>query len=515
MEEFVMSTFLNAFESASTIGTTENGAITFTSTLNHNLDFFALASAKRANPMEAVSLFNEAYHENPVTALLNLFYLRDIRGGQGERSIFRLCLERIDPKFMSNENFLKLVPEYGRWDDLILMISKFHKNIDVVGSIVKVIKDQIDLDSKSDHPSLLAKWVPLANSVSNPERKSIAHALPKLLGLTERQWRKIIVAIRDKYNLTERLLTERKYDNIEYQHVPSRCFMIHQTLFSTKDPERFSKFLDDVKSGKVKMSAACIYPFEVIYKLREKINFGGFYWGDTPKFDINDPEIVSLMEMWNSLPSFTAKGNILPVVDVSGSMFTPVSGGKAMAIDVSTSLGLYCAQHNEGLFANHYISFSESPRLIKLDPDKSLIDNLIYILSTDVGYNTNFHKVFKTILKGMVQNHVPQEECPSIVLAISDMEFDCVGSDTNFETIKKMYQDSGYEMPQLVFWNVASRGRNVPVRKNEKGVILISGLSPSILKFISDGEINPERFMMNVLLSERYHPVIEAISQVV
>ena len=185
-----------------------------------------------------------------------------------------------------------------------------------------------------------------------------------------------------------------------------------------------------------------------------------------------------------------------------------------MAIDVSTSLGLYCAQHNEGPFKNHYISFSDNPKLLKINPERSLAENLLYVLSTDVGYGTNFEKVFQTILNGMVDNHLPKEECPSIVLAISDMEFNCVDAYTNFESIKNMYSRAGYDVPQLVFWNVASRGRNVPVRKDENGVVLVSGLSPSILKFISEGEINPEKFMMNVLLSERYHPVIEAIAKI-
>ena len=510
-----MSNFLNAFESASTIGTTENGAMTFTSTLNHNLDFFALASAKRANPSEAVSLFSEAYQENPVTALLNLFYLRDVRGGQGERAIFRFCLERVDTQFITNEGFLKLIPEYGRWDDLIVMMYTFSQNVNVVSAIIKIIKNQIDLDTKSDHPSLLAKWIPLPNSVCNPVRKSIAHAIPKLLGLTERQWRKVIVPLRNKLKIVERLMTEGRYPDIDYAKIPSRCGYFHRAAFMRHDCERYTKYLEDLAAGRTKINSGTLYPYEIIYKLRELLGFGSSSYFSRQHLDPSSPEVVSLMEMWKALPEFFTKGNVLPVVDVSGSMFTPVSFGKAMAIDVSTSLGIYCAQHNTGMFKDHYVSFSESPMLIKLNPGKSLAENLQYILSKEVGYDTNFHKVFKVILKSMVRNNLPKEECPSIVLAISDMEFNSVGTGrTNFELIKKKYDEAGYDLPQLVFWNVMSRGRNVPVRKDENGVVLISGMSPSILRFISEGEINPEKFMMNVLLSERYHPVLEAISKI-
>ena len=186
-----------------------------------------------------------------------------------------------------------------------------------------------------------------------------------------------------------------------------------------------------------------------------------------------------------------------------------------MAIDVSTSLGIYCAEHNTGLFKNHYISFSESPKLIELNPNKLLVEKLNYIYSTEMGFDTNFEKVFDIILKAMTRNNLPKEECPSIVIAISDMEFNSVGCGrTNFDVIKEKYQNAGYEMPQLVFWNVASRGSNVPVRKDENGVVLVSGLSPSIIKFISEGEINPEKFMYNVLLSERYRPVLEVLNNI-
>ena len=339
MEEFVMSIFLDAFEGASTVGYTENGAVTFTSTLNRNLDYFAQASAKRERPGEAVSLFSEAYHENPALAMLNLFYLRDVRGGQGERNIFRMCLERIDVDFLKNEGFLRLIPEYGRWDDLINLLYKFSMNKDVVSSIIKVIKSQIDEDVESKHPSLLAKWIPLANSVSNPERKQIAHMITTLLGIQERDWRKIIVGLRKKINVVERLMSSGRWNEIIFEHVPSRAGMIYKNVFLRRDNERYLKFLEDVKSGKVKINAACLYPYEVVYRLREKLGIGSMfdyrYQSGMVNLNTSDPEVAALEEMWKSLPAFMTNGNVLTVVDVSGSMFTPVSGGKAMAIDVS------------------------------------------------------------------------------------------------------------------------------------------------------------------------------------
>lgn len=505
---------LEGIERESTLGFTENGAVTFTSSLNKNLDFFAMASAKRDNPGDAVRLFLAAYQEDPITAILNLFYLRDVRGGQGERAIFRLCLEQIEQKYLLNEEFLKLIPEYGRWDDLIMLLLKSGGRNEISKTIVKIISDQIAIDLKSDYPSLCSKWIPLGNCVSNPGKKTVAKILVNILSISERDWRKIITSIRQKLNLVETKLTEKDYKSIDYSKLPSRAFNKYKTAFFRNDKERITSFLAAVKKGEKKLNSNCIYPYEIISQVRQRLQ--NFSQGS-----LSSNELNTFTEMWKALPNYNIKGNILTVVDVSGSMFTNISSySKAQAIDVSTSLGIYTAEHNTGIFKNHYISFSNRPQLIKLHPDFSIVDKLRYIYTTGMGLNTDIQKVFECILNAMKNNNVPKEECPSTILIISDMEFDeaqdwgCRLS-CNFELIRQKYLQYGYnELPQLVFWNVMSRHDNVPVRKDENGVILISGMSPSILRFISESDdINPEKFMMEVLNSERYLPVKKVISQ--
>ena len=517
---------LEGIEEETTFGFTENGAITYTSTLNNNLDFFAMASAKRDTPEDAVRLFIAAYQEDPATAILNLFYCRDVRGGQGERNIFRLCLGEIDRNYLENEEFLKLIPEYGRWDDLMMLLLKFGGREKVSKVIAKIVADQISKDLRSEYPSLCAKWIPLGNCVSNKDKKIVAKTLVNILGMSEKNWRKIITPIRQKLNLVETKLTERDYSSIEYDKLPSRAFNKYKTAFFKNDEERIKEFLAAVSRGEKKLNANCIYPYEIVSQIRQKLRIDYYSGHSSSLFGrISPSDLTTYTEMWKALPEFNLKGNVLTVVDVSGSMFTKISSSSnAEAIDVSTSLGIYTSEHNTGIFKNHYISFSEEPKLISLHPNFTIIDKLKYIYTTDAGLNTNVQAVFDCILNAMRNKDVPKEECPSVILIISDMEFDCIehsayyshgrrSGGTNYEEIRHKYSQYGYDMPQLVFWNVMSRHDNVPVRRDQNGVVLISGMSPAILRFISDGDINPEKFMFNVLYSERYLPVRRVISQ--
>ena len=500
---------LEGIEEESTRGFTLNGASTFTSTLNKNLDFFSMASAKRDDPTDAVKLFLAAYQENPIISILNLFYCRDIRGGQGERNIFRLCLEEIEDKYLENEFFLKLIPEYGRWDDLIMLLYKFGGRKNISQSVIKIISDQISKDLNSDNPSLCAKWVPLANCVSNPKKKKVAKILVNLLQISERNWRKMITPIRQKLNLVETNLTKKDYLSIEYDKLPSRAFNKYKNAFYRNDTVRFTDFLRSVQEGETKINSNCVYPYEIIAQIRNKLI--------DRYIEPSKEELVMYNEMWKALPKYKLHGNILTVIDNSGSMLKEVSSSsKATAIDVSISLGIYTSEHNTGIFKDHFISFSRNPQVISLNPNFSIIDKLNYIYSLESGFNTNIQAVFDCILDTMIRKNVPFEECPSIILIISDMEFDDVQGDqnevTNYQAIQSKYRRYGYKMPQLVFWDVLSHDRNTPVRKDENGVILISGLSPSIIQFVSEGETNPEKFMLSVLNSERYQPIKDVIS---
>ena len=206
---------------------------------------------------------------------------------------------------------------------------------------------------------------------------------------------------------------------------------------------------------------------------------------------------------WNALEDFTNGENALVVVDGSGSMY---GGGDPKPAEVALSLGIYFAQRNSGAFGNHFITFSENPRLIEIK-GQDIFDKVKYAASYNEVANTNVQKVFELILKTAVENKLQQSELPSMVYIISDMEFDeCAGGAdiTNFDYAAKLFETHGYTLPTLVFWNVASRNRQQPVTMNEKGVLLVSGASPRVFSMISSGNLSPYTFMLETLNAERY-----------
>lgn len=150
--------------------------------------------------------------------------------------------------------------------------------------------------------------------------------------------------------------------------------------------------------------------------------------------------------------------------------------------EVALSLGIYFAERNKGAFRNHFITFSENPRLIEIK-GRDIYDKVKYAASFNEVANTNIQKVFELILRTAVKNKLPQRDLPATVYIISDMEFDACTHDadaTNFSYAKGLFGQHGYALPTLVFWNVASRNQQQPVTMNEKGAVLVSGTSPRV-----------------------------------
>jgi hypothetical protein len=204
---------------------------------------------------------------------------------------------------------------------------------------------------------------------------------------------------------------------------------------------------------------------------------------------------------------FAGDENALVVVDGSGSMYSWI---EPKPITVALSLGLYFAERNKGAFKNHFITFSEKPQLVEIKGE-DLLDKLRYIASFNEVANTNLQSVFDLILKTAVKNSLPASELPSKLVIISDMEFDsCIegAGVSNFANAKGKFKAAGYKLPDVVFWNVASRNRQQPVTKNEQGVALVSGCTPRLFEMMASGTMNPYAFMLEVIESERYAKIV-------
>ena len=360
----------------------------------------------------------------------------------------------------------------------------------------ELIRRQLEADlvslEKGEGVSLLAKWLPSVNA-SNEETVRSARRIARFLGMDERTYRKTLVRLRERIRILENNLRQRNY-TFDYSKQPSKAMFKYRKAFFRNDGERYREFLEKVSRGEAGLHADTLMPYELVEPYLD-------YFGSMRS--ISEEEKQALNATWASLPRFGSGENALAVIDTSGSMYM---GGKPLPASVALSLGLYFAEHNTGAFRNHFIEFSGRPQLIEIKGD-TFADRLCYISSFNEVANTNLEAVFKLILKAAVRHRVPQEELPSALYIISDMEFDsCVADadETVFQNARSTFAAHGYQLPKVIFWNVQSRNLQQPVTWNEQGVALVSGCTPRLFSMVTSGQLSPLQYMLDILGEERY-----------
>lgn len=482
------SKFIKVLEKEDNFTLTENLAVTHKSTLNSVLDLFSLGGALRTREeAEIVQLFSRAYSEDSLLALKCMFYLRDVRGGQGERKSFRVMLSHlVDVAPNTAVKNIENIPFYGRYDDLLVLFS-WAKTRE---KTLKFINDQIvkDIQNQRENQSvsLLAKWLPSENTSSKTTRQ-YAKIVREYLGLSSKKYRKMLSDMRKYIDIVERKMSANDWEDIDYSTVPSKASLMYRKAFSKHDGERYGEYIESVKRGEKKINAAVLYPYEIAESVLYK-----------------EENNETLEVLWKNLPDYT-KGrneNAIVVADTSGSM-----EGRPMAISVS--LAMYFAERNKGIFKDHFITFSVRPELQKVSGN-TLYEKMLNLSRAQWDGNTDLQAVFNLILNTAKKNSLKQEDLPAKIYIVSDMEFDAAtGRRTNLEDIKRKYSEAGYEAPTLVFWNVDSRHNQVPTTFDEKGVLLVSGASPSAFKSLMEAKtVTPEEYMLSVLNSERYEKVV-------
>ena len=490
--------FLEDLRKEENLTYTENGALTNRSTNSYCLDLFATIGALRnAEDNEIISRFIKAYTEDRNMAMKILFFARDIRGGLGERRAFRSILKWLSlHEADSVRKNIMHVPEYGRFDDLLSLL-----NGPCEKEMLSFIKEQLDKDlaalKTGDGVSLLAKWLPSVNT-SNTDTVKSAKKLAKAMGFSDAEYRIVLVSLRTEIKLMENYLREKDY-SFSYEKQPSKALYKYRLAFLRNDKERYSAFLDKAEKNPSVMNTGTLTPYDVVASIFHR---------DMEAEDITEEERRSMDVTWKALPDYTGAENALAVVDGSGSMYCNWGSGY-MPAAVAQSLGIYFAEHNKGCFHNHFITFSENPRLVEVQ-GRDIVDKLTYCVSFNECANTDLQGTFDLILKTAIENKVKQEEIPEKLYIISDMEFDFCTENaemTNFECAKKKFAKYGYTLPQIVFWNVNSINQQQPVTKNEQGVALVSGTSPQIFSMLSEGILDPYSFMLETLSSERYERI--------
>ncbi len=493
---------LNAIKKEANRTYTENGAVTLVSTYSDCLDLFATVGAlRKASEQEILNRFIRAYTEDPDKAMKIIFFARDIRGGLGERRVFRIVMTYLaahEPASVKKN--IEYFGEYGRYDDLLsLMGTPCEK--DMLAYVAKQFAKDVEALRAGESVSLLAKWLPSVNA-SNAETVVMAKKIARSMKMTDRDYRKAVVELRAKIRIIENNLREKDY-SFDYSKQPSKAMFKYRAAFMRNDSERYGEFINKVSKGEAKLNAKTVMPYELV----DPFLTGGWWSGRSFMRDISAEEKSVLNATWESLPDFGGNQNAIAVVDTSGSMYCSSNPRPA---SVALSLGLYFAERNKGLFHNHFIEFSHDAKLIEIKGE-TFADRLRYIASFNEIADTNIESVFDLILKAAVKNHLPQSELPATLYLISDMEFNsCVrnAGATNFENAKKKYTARGYKLPNVVFWNVQSRNRQQPVTMNEQGVALVSGCTPRLFSMVASGNIDPYSFMMEVVGSERYEKIV-------
>lgn len=498
-----MNMLLNSMKQASNFTRTENGAITHKTTESALLDMFAMGGAMRQRSVGDVTLmFKKAYQENPVYALKCLFYLRDVRGGQGERRFFRECMKWLakNDKAAAQRN-LQYVAEFGRWDDLYCFVGTSLEK-----DAFKIMKEQFILDLNCKTPSLLAKWLHSENATSK-ENAKLGALTCQYFGYSPRQYRKHLSILRERIRVLERLMSQNRWNEIEFDKIPSKAGLKYKNAFARRDiiKAKYEKFAKDENT---KVNAGTLYPYEVVEKAINLMGSNQWYSrGRNVALDNTDRLMIN--KYWDNLTDYFKGSNLnaLCMVDTSGSMTgTP--------INVATSLGLYCAEKAGGPFANHYISFSSRPQLIECE-GVDFCDKVDRIVRTNLCENTNIEAAFDMLLNTAKSNRLSQDELPNTIIVISDMEFDSAtwqyrncsgrgaeGAETLMEGIARKWRANGYEVPHLIYWNVNARQNNIPMLGVGR-VSFVSGFSPSIFQSIVTGKTGYD-LMLETLEKDRY-----------
>lgn len=500
---------LNAVKEATNVTRTENGAVTRKTTMSALLDLFGTGAAYRTRgESDCIVLFQKAFDENPVYALKCLFYLRDARGGQGERRFFRVVTKWLaDNKTAAMKRNLKYVPEFGRWDDLYVFVGTALEQ-----DAFNLMGEQFVLDLQCKTPSLLAKWLKSENT-SSAQSRALATKTRKTFGLTPREYRKSLSILRARINVLERLMSAGQWDKIEFDKIPSKAGLVYRNAFARHDVERMKakvevqSYADFVQDKNTKVNAKALYPYEVVAKATDYSGMNhGWYWSEN--YSRNDPvERAAINKYWDNLEDYFngASLDALCMIDTSGSMW----GTEASApINVAISIGLYAAERARGPFHGHYISFSSHPQLIETY-GFDFVDKVRRIYSTNLCENTNIEAAFDMLLNTAIKSHCRQSDLPKTIIVVSDMQFDAqrgrYGSSnvTLMENIANKWQRAGYQMPELVYWNVQARGNNVIPMQAKDGITFVSGFSPVLFEQIMKGKTGYD-LMMDKLNSARY-----------
>lgn len=452
-----------------------------------------------------VRTYKHASEQEQKLLLRLLGMVRDPRRGMGERAMFRGVLYDLFRDQALNPIHLgEIVAEYGRWDDLIAVFAKVKAGRKF---IARILLNQLRADqeamARGKSVSLLAKWMPKENA-SSKETKRAAHELIKIFRIKPRNYRRTLSALRKYLKVVERDMSANRWDQINYDAVPSLAMSKYRTAFYNHDAERFQTYLTDVKEGRAKINAGVANPAVLVRQM---------YEGDDGGEDAGDVAVAQ----WEALPRINFAKPMIPICDVSGSMCTPAGGG-AMCIDVAVALSILLSEANTGPYKDIILTFSNHPTVIDFSKVNGIAEKVKTVYHADWGGTTNVADALRTILAIAVKNGVPKGSVLPDLVVFSDMEFNeangdfgydtpivtgydtPIVTDTLFESVRREYESAGYPFPKVIFWNLSSNGRALlPLKKNDLGITLMSGYSQYLFDMLCNNRLDPYDALLDQL----------------
>ena len=429
--------------------TTTNGAKQYKTSNDVCVDLFSkIGSMRHWRRTEILEYFEKAFEHNPELATRITFWARAARAGSGERKTFYTILDeiaRISPDFITDN--ARTLAQLGYWKDLI----GYCDIPGVLSAFARAIKDG---------DRLANKWA--------PRKGRVARKLRDELNYTNKEYRKWLKKHSDT---VETKMSDKKWGEINYSSVPGSAMRKYSRAYDRNDTNRFDEWKND---DTTKTSVSATYPHQIFKVIEQDETLADKMWGDLP-------DLITTDEV------------ILPMIDVSGSMY-----GKPL--EVAIALGMYLAEKNKSEFKDRFLTFSERPEIVKIDNTKTLAEKINSIGRTDWGMNTDFEKAYTKILELATKHDVDPKSMPTMLLCLSDMQFDESGNGRlHLDDIKDKYRSYGYEMPKLVFWDLnAYPGQ--PAECSDENVAMVSGFSPSIMKAILNAEeFNPIDVMLEAL----------------
>lgn len=495
-----MSILMSAFESAMNLTTTWNGAVSYsTPDLDKKSDgrlslFFK--TIRGISDEQLQKYIHKALGEDVNDTFILAFNSRDPRGGKGERTIGRKMLQYLfenqPEKF---RRVVHLIPEYGRWDDLLQF---FPKSDFVLSLFCEKLKEDKQLMLEGKPISLCAKWAP-SEGDSDDKKYGLVSLICNKMNISKREYRKDYISpLREYLDIVERYMCTKRWHEIEYSKVPSCAMKKLKKAFERNAPEAFNEWKKSLERGEVKVNAKVLHPHELVRELR--IN-----GSDTvleAQWKVIEDEVRNLGTLKDSLV----------VVDTSSSMHSP----NYLPFDIAVALGIMISSVTEGVFKGHVITFNDIPQFVKIN-DGNLFERFNQVKSIPWGGSTNLQATFDMILDKAKLAKLKQSDMPKRLFIISDMQFNDIegyGSyyskreSTNLEEIDRKYKESGYKRPDIVFWNVNGSSEDFPATTKDDGTCLVSGASPAILKSILKAkEFNSYSILREELDSERYKQV--------